>query len=75
MSLPREQAIGAYLAVRLAVSLFALVAVSQLWPELASGPWPVHGYLLVAAVVPGTELVVISPLAALTERRRPMRKW
>ena len=75
MSVPRERALGAYLAVRLAVSMLALVAVSQLWPELASGPWPAHGYLLVAAVVPGSELIIVPPLAALTERRRPMRKW
>lgn len=70
MSVSRAHLIGTYLAVRASVSLLALVAVWRLWAEFASGPWPVTGYLLVVALVPGAELAVLPPLSAVCRRTR-----
>lgn len=73
MSVSRAHLIGTYLAVRSCVSLLALVAVWRFWTEFAAGPWPAVVYLLVVALVPGAELVVLPPLSAASRRTRWVR--
>lgn len=63
----RAQLIGTYIAVRVVVSLFALATVWHLWPQLTTGPWSPVRYLLVAALVPGSELLVVPVLSVATD--------